>query len=108
MTQANETLGMTAAGHVRALHEHAGFPLFDAVMVNCAPVNFAMLSHYAIEGATPVPVDSDALAALGVRVVQGNYLADGPVARHDAAAVGRDLLDLSQADKVAAEPALAA
>ncbi|HZU23801.1 MAG TPA: gluconeogenesis factor YvcK family protein [Terriglobales bacterium] len=112
MSQPNETLGMTASDHLQALHEHAGMALFDTVLVNRAPLSDDLLNNYAASSATPVLYDSARLATLGVRVVEGNYLAEGAIARHDAAAVARDLLALGQAQlalaAAAAAPSLAA
>src|ERR1700751_3686824 len=34
MTQANESLGLSAADHIRALNEHAGIQLFDYALIN--------------------------------------------------------------------------
>jgi uncharacterized cofD-like protein len=34
MTQANESLGLTAADHIRALNNHAGAQLFDYALIN--------------------------------------------------------------------------
>lgn len=101
MSQPNETIGMTATDHLIALHEHAAMPLFDAVLVNRAPVSHATLENYAAASASPVPYDVARLAELGVRVIEGNYLAEHGFARHDAAAVARDLVALGQAQRLA-------
>src|SRR5579871_1872850 len=37
MTQANESLGLTAADHIRALNAHAQKPLFDYALINQTP-----------------------------------------------------------------------
>ena len=94
MTQATETLGMSAAEHVRAIYQHAGDGLFDCVLANRAPFAPEVLAKYAEEGAEPVRVEAEDLAALGVELIEGNYLAVGPVARHAADAVAQDILQL--------------
>jgi uncharacterized cofD-like protein len=111
MSQPNETLDMTAADHLNALHQHAGMPLFDTVFVNHAAASHHILENYAAASAAPVHYDIAELAARGVKVVEGNYLAEAGVARHDAAAVARDLIALAQAQRpvlAAADAALAA
>lgn len=114
MSQPNETLDMTAADHLNALHEHAGMSLFDTVLVNRAAASHDILETYAAASAAPVHYDVAQLAALGVRVIEGNYLAEAGVARHDAAAVAHDLISLAQAQRpvmaaaAAAEASLAA
>ncbi len=57
MTQANESVGLSASDHIRALHEHAGTRIFDYTLVNQRPVSAAVLAKYAAEGAQPIPVD---------------------------------------------------
>lgn len=108
MSQPNETVGMSAADHLIALHEHAGRPLFDSVLVNRAPVSHQTLENYAAASASPVPYDVARMAALNVRVIEGDYLAETGVARHDAAAVARDLIALVQARRPAIAGAAAA
>src|SRR5436190_2574310 len=39
MTQANESLGLTAADHIRALDQHAGGRIFDYALVNRTPAS---------------------------------------------------------------------
>src|SRR6266498_3132817 len=51
MTQANESLGRTAADHIRALNDHAGHQLFDYALVNRKPASPDLKAKYALEGA---------------------------------------------------------
>ncbi|MBV8206226.1 MAG: YvcK family protein [Acidobacteria bacterium] len=92
MTQANETLGMTASDHLQALEDHAGCAIFDAALVNCSPFPAALLQRYAQQEAEPVSNDMKRHARGGIHIVQGEYLSPGSVARHDAEAVARDLM----------------
>jgi uncharacterized cofD-like protein len=95
MTEANESLGLTAAGHIRALYDHAGRALFDVALVNSRPLRDDMKALYAQEGADQIEIDSAAIEALGVRPVLGDYLDDSSgVARHATARVVHDLLQL--------------
>lgn len=95
MTQANETLGLSAADHIRALYDHAGTKLFDYALVNATEISEALIAKYAQEGATQVVCDDDAIEQLGVRVLKGNYLADGALVRHDPERLADDLLGLA-------------
>ena len=96
MTQANESLGLTAADHIRALHSHAQTTrLFDYALINSAPVSDEMKAKYALEAATQIVADLEAIRALGVCPVMGEYLAPGPVARHATDRVANDLLQLA-------------
>ena len=95
MTQANESLGLTAADHIRKLYEHAGAPIFDYAIVNTAPISESLQAKYALEGASRIVVDRDAIEALGVRCVTGNFVAEGDMVRHATDRVATELLKLA-------------
>jgi len=99
MTQANESLGLTAADHIRALNQHAGQQLFDYALINRTPVTDELKTKYALEGACQIVADLDAIEAQGVIPVLGDYLEEAGVARHNTARVASDLMQLgSQSD----------
>jgi uncharacterized cofD-like protein len=101
MTQANESLGLTAADHIRALNAHAGAQLFDFALINRTPVPAEMKDIYALTGSTQIVADLDAIEAMGVCPVLGDYLDQTGVARHATERVARDLVDLmSQAPSI--------
>jgi len=95
MTQANESLGLTAADHIRALNRHARKPLFDYALLNKIPVSDEMKGNYAAEGACQIVNDLEAIEELGVVPVLGDYLEEAGVARHNTARVARDLMHLA-------------
>jgi uncharacterized cofD-like protein len=94
MTQANESLGRTAADHIRALYDHAGGPIFYYALINQRPASDELKAKYALEGASQIVVDLEAIESLGVCPVLADYLFEDGVARHDTDRVARDLLDL--------------
>ncbi len=94
MTQANESLGRTAADHIRALNEHAGYQIFDYALINRTPASEELKAKYALEGASQIVIDLDAIEALGVCPVLGDHLFEDGVARHNTDRLARDLLDL--------------
>ncbi|HTR22836.1 MAG TPA: gluconeogenesis factor YvcK family protein [Terriglobales bacterium] len=94
MTQANESLGLTAADHVRALNNHAHAQLFDYALINQKPASDEMKAKYALEGASQIIVDLDAIEAMGICPVLGDYLDQGLVARHATDRVASDLMSL--------------
>jgi len=97
MTQANESLGLSAADHIRALFHHAGCKLFDYALINTAPLGPELKARYALEAASQIVVDAPAIRALGVEPVLGDYLDQtGTVARHAADRVAADLLRLAR------------
>jgi uncharacterized cofD-like protein len=94
MTQANESLGLSAADHIRALNRHAGQQIFDYALINRSPVSDALKAKYALEGACQIVNDLDVIESLGVIPVLGDYLDEGDVARHNTARVASDLMQL--------------
>ena len=99
MTQANESLGLSAADHIQRIQEHAGSPatpLFDFALVNTGPISPVLLERYAREGQQPIEVDLDRIRALGVEPVTGNFVHEGDVLRHDHDRVTEVLLELAR------------
>ncbi len=94
MTQSNESLGLTAADHIRALNRHAHQQIFDHALLNRTPVSNALKAKYALEGACQIVNDLEAIEALGVIPILGDYLEEGDVARHNTAKVASDLVQL--------------
>src|ERR1700684_2944476 len=71
MTQANESLGMTAADNIRALNAHAQKQIFDYALINRTSASEELQAKYATEGACQIVNDLEALEALGVVPVLG-------------------------------------
>jgi uncharacterized cofD-like protein len=94
MTQANESLGLTAADHIGALTTHAGTQLFDYALINRKAASHEMKAQYALEGASQIVADLETIEALGVCPVLGDYLDEGTVARHATDRVAHDLMAL--------------
>jgi uncharacterized cofD-like protein len=94
MTQANESLGLTAADHIRALDVHAQVRIFDFALINRTPASPQLQAKYALEGASQIVADLDAIRAMGVRPVLGDYLEEDGVARHATTRLAHDLLVL--------------
>src|SRR5882762_5485725 len=96
MTQANESLGLTAADHIRALNRHAGVKrIFDFALINRAPAPPALKAKYALEGANQIVADLEAVEELGVIPVLGDYLDEKVmVARHLTDRIATDLMEL--------------
>src|SRR5246127_3469316 len=101
MTQANESLGLTAADHIRALNSHAQRQIFDYALINRTPASAEMKAKYATEGACQIVNDLDAIEAMGVIPVLGDYMEEAGVARHNFTRAAHDVLEL--ATQVAAQ-----
>lgn len=94
MTQANESLNLSASEHIERIYEHTRQPIFDYALVNTAPVSQALLDRYASESAAPIEADIKRIEALGVRCVTGNFADEGDVLRHAAEPVAQAVLRL--------------
>lgn len=95
MSQPGETDNLTASEHVAALLQHVDHrPILDYVLVNRAKLTAFQAKKYAAEGAYPVKVDLAALKNLGVEVRIGDFLDRKNLARHDSAALAREIMTL--------------
>jgi uncharacterized cofD-like protein len=82
MTEANESLGLTVSEHIERIYEHAGRPIFDYALVNTGPVSAAIRERYAQEGAEPTKADIKRIEAMGLRIITGDFVAEGDLLRH--------------------------
>ena len=104
MTQANESIGLTAAQHIEKILQHAGAtsgrtidksrPIFDYALINTAPISPQRLEQYAREDQQPIEADLDRIRDLGVEPITGNFVHEGEVLRHDYDHVAETLLQL--------------
>ncbi|WP_103934367.1 gluconeogenesis factor YvcK family protein [Bryocella elongata] len=95
MTQANESLGLSASQHIERIFDHAGGRIFDYALINTAPILPATLEQYAREGQTPIDADLERVRALGVEPITGNFLHEGEVLRHGYDKVAAKLMTLA-------------
>jgi len=96
MTEANESLGLSAADHIQKIYDHTGAPVFDYALVNTAPFSVATLARYAAENATPIEADIERIEAMGIRCIAGDFASEGNVVRHEARRVTEALLALGE------------
>ena len=94
MSQANESLGLSAADHIQRIYDHTGAPIFDYALVNTAPFSDDTLARYAAENAAPIVADIERIETMGIRCIAGDFASEGNVVRHDAARVTDALMAL--------------
>jgi uncharacterized cofD-like protein len=94
MSQANESLGLSAADHIQRIYDHTGAPIFDYALVNTAPFSPATIARYATENAAPIAADIERIEAMGIRCLAGDFASEGNVVRHDADRVTEALLSI--------------
>jgi uncharacterized cofD-like protein len=102
MTQANESLGLTASQHIEKILRHCGdhahpggHRIFDYALINTAPIRPATLAQYAREGQAPILADLDRIRSLGVEPITGNFVHEGDVLRHSYDLVAEIVLRLA-------------
>jgi uncharacterized cofD-like protein len=95
MTEANESLNMSASEHIKAIYRHSQGPIFDYALVNSAPVSARMQERYAEEQARQVEFDKAAIEALGVKCITGDFVEENHFARHDTHRVCENLMHLA-------------
>jgi uncharacterized cofD-like protein len=102
MTQANESLGLTAAQHLEKILDHAHAhgldakaKMFDYALINTAPIRPATLAQYAREGQAPIEADLDRIRTLGIEPITGNFAHEGDVLRHNYDTVAEAALHLA-------------
>ena len=106
MTQANESLHLTASQHIERIHDHikdkigndARQPIFDYALVNTAPVSEALRERYAAEGAELIAGDVERIEAMGIRCITGDFAAEGDVLRHASDRVATTLLEIAMGE----------
>jgi uncharacterized cofD-like protein len=97
MTQANESLDLTASQHIEKILQHCGTNgsrIFDYALINTAPISPMLLELYARSGQTPIEADLDRIRSLGVEPIPGNFALEGNLLRHDPDCVTEALLNL--------------
>jgi uncharacterized cofD-like protein len=96
MTQANESLGLTASEHIEKILNHCrGAQLFDYALINTAPISVGTREQYAREGQAPIEADLERVRALGVEPVAGSFVHEAEVLRHSDEAVADTVLKLA-------------
>lgn len=95
MTQANESLGLTASQHIEKIFDHAGGRIFDYALINTGPIHHNIFERYAREGQEPILPDLDKVRALGVEPITGVFAYEGEKLRHAYDVVAATILRLA-------------
>lgn len=95
MSQPGETTGLTAAGHIEAIHRHARARLVQFAIANTAPIARPALARYVRARAAQVEIDRQRLEAMGLNVLELPLLAHGEKIRHDPERLAAAVIDLA-------------
>jgi uncharacterized cofD-like protein len=99
MTQANESLHLTASQHIERIYDHTRQPIFDYALINTAPIPEAARARYAAEGAEVIVADIKKIEAMGIRCITGDFADVGDVVRHASNRVADALLQIPLRDR---------
>lgn len=83
MTQPGESDSFTAAEHVHAIEANVEHRLFTHILVNNQTPSAQSLEKYLKEGQVMVTPDADRIRAMGLKVVEGDFMSDSDYVRHD-------------------------
>jgi len=93
MTQAGETDGYSACGHVKSLVEHSHPRIIDYCIVNTGKIPPNILKRYEGEKAYPVVNDSKNIESMGYRVIGDDIvLLSENMVRHDPLKLAKIIL----------------
>ena len=100
MTQQGETIGYSLSEHIRAINEHGNKLLIDYAIANTGKIPQTLLEKYKGEEASPVLIDYDIIADMGIKVVEGNFVSieDGYL-RHNFDELARRIFMLLNDEK---------
>ncbi len=74
MTQPNESLNHSVVDHIKAVENHIGADIIDAVVVNTADIDEKILQRYHQEGADTAVVDRAELDSMGKDILYADLL----------------------------------
>jgi len=84
MTQQGETIGYSLSEHIKAINCHGNRAPIDYAIANTGEIPQALLEKYKTEDASPVLIDYDIIADMGIKVIEGDFVnIENGYLRHD-------------------------
>ncbi len=84
MTQQGETIGYSLSEHIKAVNYHGNRAPIDYAIANTGEIPQALLEKYKTEDASPVLIDYDIIADMGIKVIEGDFVnIENGYLRHD-------------------------
>ncbi|MBE6948847.1 MAG: YvcK family protein [Ruminococcaceae bacterium] len=95
MTQEGETEGFTVSDHINVLLHYGGIKGFDMCLSNTGLVSPQVLEKYALEGASQLFADREAIEAMSIKLYEAPLLLSGSsLARHNPRLTAREIFKL--------------
>ena len=84
MTQQGETIGYSLSEHIKAINCHGNRAPIDYAIANTGEIPQALLEKYKTEDASPVLIDYDIIADMGIKVIEEDFVnIENGYLRHD-------------------------
>lgn len=97
MTEPGETDGFTAADHLKVLECYLGSDCIEVCVLNSAAVEGETAGEYAEEGAQPVRMDPETIAAIGTLPISADLVTNGPLKiRHHAGKLAHLIVSMTR------------
>lgn len=100
MTQQGETIGYSLSEHIKAINYHGGKVLIDYAIANTGEIPQTLLEKYKTEDASPVSIDYDIIADMGIKVLVGDFVSiENGYLRHDYNKLAEQIFKLLNEEK---------
>lgn len=101
MTQQGETVGYSLSEHIKAINEHGNKLLIDYAIANTGRIPQSLLEKYRAEEASPVLIDYDIIADMGIKVLEGDFVSiKNGYLRHDFDELAKRIFKLLNEEKL--------
>lgn len=101
MTQQGETIGYSLSDHIKAINDHGNKLLIDYAIANTGKIPQAFLEKYRTEDASPVVIDYDIIADMGIKVMGGDYVSiENGYLRHNFNELAKQIFRLLNEEKL--------
>lgn len=100
MTQQGETIGYSLSEHIKAINYHGSKVLIDYAIANTGEIPQNLLEKYKTEDASPVLIDYDIIADMGIKVLEGDFVSiENGYLRHDFNKLAEQIFKLLDGDQ---------
>ncbi len=101
MTQQGETIGYSLSDHIKAINNHGSKLSIDYAIANTGQIPKVLLEKYKTEDASPVRIDYDIMADMGIKVLTGNFVSiENGYLRHDFNELAKQILKLLNEERL--------
>ena len=101
MTQQGETVGYSLSEHIRAINDHGNRLMIDYAIANTGEIPQKLLEKYRTEDASPVLIDYDIIADMGIKVLGGDFVTiENEYLRHNFNKLAEQIFKLLNEEKL--------